>query len=114
METQTATLMRIFLNHADRHQKRPLFMAIVDELRANGFAGATVLQGIEGYGAHGNVHRARVFDLKPNLPVVIEVAESEEKVRSVIPRLRVLIPDGLITLEKIAMRLIRTPRSSTS
>jgi uncharacterized protein len=104
---ETATLMRIFLDEADRHGRRPLFVAIVEELHRNGFAGATVLKGIEGYGLHRKVHTIRSFDLSTNLPVLIEVAETDEKVQSLIPRLREMIPDGLITLEKIRMKLIK-------
>jgi uncharacterized protein len=107
MSLQTATLMRLFVDEADRHGKKPLFMAIVEMLRASGFAGATVLKGIAGYGAHGQLHIARAFDLSTNLPVLIEVAEAEEKIRSVIPALQEMIPEGLITLEKIQMRIIR-------
>lgn len=81
---ETATLMRIFLDEADRHGKRPLFVAIVEELRRNGFAGATVLKGIEGYGLRREVHTLRSVDLSSNLPVLIEVAETDEKVQSIL------------------------------
>jgi uncharacterized protein len=102
----TATLMRIFVDEGDRYEKKPLFMAIVEELRRLGFAGATVLKGIEGYGSHGQLHALRSFDLATNLPVLIEVAETEEKVRKAVPKLREMIPEGLITLERIQMRLL--------
>jgi PII-like signaling protein len=105
-----ATLMRIFVGEADRHGKRPLYAAIVEELRRNGFAGATVLKAIEGFGAHRELHAARSIDFAGNLPVVIEVAEAEEKVRAIVPALAAMIPEGLITLERISMRLIgKTP-----
>lgn len=106
-DLETATLMRIFVDEADRCGKTPLFMAIVEELRRHDFAGATVLKGVEGYGVHREVHAVRTFDFSTNLPVLIEVAETDEKVRSMIPRLREMIPEGLITLERIRMRLIR-------
>lgn len=106
-ELQTATLMRIFVDEADRFGKRSLFMAIVDELQASGFAGATVLKGIEGFGCHREVHAVRSVDFSTNLPVLIEVAEVEERIRSIIPRLQEMIPEGLITLERIRMRLVR-------
>lgn len=107
MGLEAATLMRIFLDEADRHGKRPLFVVIVEELHRNGFAGATVLKGIEGYGLHRKVHTLRSVDLSSNLPVLIEVAETDEKVQSIIPRLREMIPEGLITLEKIRMKLVK-------
>lgn len=101
-----ATLMRIFVDEADRIGKRPLYAAIVEELRRNGFAGATLLKGIEGFGAHREVHAARSVDYASNLPVIVEVAAEEEKIRAIVPLLRSMIPEGLITLERITMRLI--------
>ena len=99
--------MRIFVDEANRAGKRPLFEAIVEALRQNGFAGATVLKGIAGFGTHRSVHAARSIDYSTNLPVVIEVAEEEEKVRATLPLLQAMIPEGLITLERIEMRLVR-------
>jgi uncharacterized protein len=110
MSLQTATLMRLFVDEADRHGKKPLFEAIVETLRASGFAGATVIKGIAGYGAQRQLRTARAFDLSTNLPVLIEVAETEEKIRFLIPKLREMVPEGLITLQRIQMRFIRTPR----
>ncbi|HEY1978086.1 MAG TPA: DUF190 domain-containing protein [Candidatus Baltobacteraceae bacterium] len=101
-----ATLMRIFVDEADRSDKGPLYAAIIEELRRNGFAGATVLKGIEGFGAHREVHAARSVDYASNLPVVVEVAETEEKIQAIVPVLCAMIPEGLITLERITMRLI--------
>lgn len=96
-----ATLMRIFIDEEDRWGKRSLFEAIVETLRSEGIAGATVLKGIEGFGARRELHAARSIDFSSNLPVVIEVAESGEKIRALIPALQSMIAEGLITLEKI-------------
>jgi uncharacterized protein len=104
---EPATLMRIFVDEEDRYHRRPLFMAIVEELRRNEISGASVLKGIEGYGCHSQVHAARAFDLSWNLPILIEVVESEEKIKSILPRLREMIPEGLITLESISMKRIK-------
>ncbi|HEY1681047.1 MAG TPA: DUF190 domain-containing protein [Candidatus Tumulicola sp.] len=107
---QTATLMRIFVDEGERYHKKPLFMAIVDELRDRGFGGATVLRGIEGFGSHERVHSMRVIDSASSLPILIEVAETEEKIRETVPKLREMIPDGLITLERIQMRILCAKR----
>jgi len=107
--TQTAMLMRIFVDENARYQRAPLFIAIIEELQRNGFGGATVLKGIEGFGAHGHIHAARAVEIQQSLPVLIEVTETEEKVRSIIPKLRDMIHKGLITLERIEMRLLRRP-----
>jgi uncharacterized protein len=106
---QTATLMRIFVNESERYDKRPLFMAIVEELQRQDFAGAIVLKGIEGYGARGHVHALRSFDQSTDLPILIEVAESRERIAAIVPLLQEMIPEGLITLEQITMTVIRKP-----
>jgi len=101
-----ATLMRIFVDEDDRYERAPLYMAIVEELRRHDFAGATVIKGIGGFGSSRTVHSARVFDLSTNLPVLVEVADSRERIEAVVPRLREMIGGGLITLERIGMRRI--------
>lgn len=107
----TGKLMRIFVDEADRWQDKPLYAAIVDALRSAGFAGATVLKGIEGYGSHKTIHSARVFDFSTNLPVLIEVFEQEEKVLAFIPALRAMMSEGLITLENV--QLLRVSQGTT-
>ncbi len=109
----SATLMRIFINESDRYERKPLYMAIVDALLGNGFVGATVLKGIEGFGSHRSIRTTRTFDLSNDLPILIEVAESRERIESMIPKLRGMIPEGLITLEKIGMRFV-PPRGEAS
>lgn len=107
MEIQTGTLMRIFLDDSDRSGNQPLYMAVVEELQKAGFPGATVFKGIEGYGYHNQLHSARVFDISTTLPVLIEVVENQERIESALPRLRELIKEGLITLERIQMIVLR-------
>ncbi|HTC29611.1 MAG TPA: DUF190 domain-containing protein [Candidatus Acidoferrum sp.] len=102
--------MRIFVDEDDRYDGKPLYMAIVEALKAAGFTGATVLKGIEGYGIHKTVHAARTFDLSTNLPILIEVIEEEAKVLAFLPGLRAMIAEGLITLENLElMRISRGP-----
>jgi uncharacterized protein len=96
-------LLRIFVDEEDRRQGKPLYAAIVEALHDAGFAGATVLKGIEGYGVHRTVHSARAFDLSSNLPVLIEVFEQEDKVLNFLPALREMIAEGLITLENVQL-----------
>jgi uncharacterized protein len=105
-DVQTAMLMRIFVDEDARFDGAPLFVAIVEELRKCGFGGATVLKGIEGFGQHEHIHSARVVDTAASLPVLLEVAESEEKIRLMVPRLREMISDGLITLERVQMHIL--------
>lgn len=100
-ETITGKLLRIFVDEAERLNGKPLYEALIEELREAGFAGATVLKGIEGFGQHKAVHSARAVDFSSNLPVLIEVFEQEEKVLAFIPKLREMMSEGLITLENV-------------
>jgi hypothetical protein len=97
----TAKLVRIFLGESDRWKGQPLYVAIVEEMRKAGLAGATVFKGILGFGAHSVVHAARIVDLSSDLPIVIELVDSEEKVAAFLPTLDGMVAEGLVTLEKI-------------
>lgn len=97
----TGKLLRVFIGESDRHGAQPLYAAIVEAARHRGLAGATVFKGVEGFGAHSVVHAARVFDLSTDLPILIELADSEEKIRDFIPVLDEMIADGFITMESI-------------
>ena len=94
-------LLRVFIGESDRHGAQPLYMAIVEEARKRGLSGATVFKGIEGFGGHSVVHAARVFDLSADLPVVIEIADTEERIREFLPALDVMVHEGLVTLESV-------------
>lgn len=94
-------LLRIFVGESDRHGMQPLYTAIVEAARAAGLSGATVFKGIEGFGARSVVHAARVFDLSTDLPILIELVDTEEKVRGFIPMLDSMVRDGMITLETV-------------
>jgi PII-like signaling protein len=100
-ETMTGKLLRIFVDEADHLNGKPLYEAVIEALREAGFAGATVLKGIEGFGRHKAVRAARSVEFSSNLPVVIEVFEQEEKVLAFIPKLRDMIDEGLLTLENV-------------
>jgi hypothetical protein len=106
-----ALLARIYVGESDHHDGRPLYQAIVERLRERGIAGATVLRGIEGYGASARLHTARLLRLSEDLPILIEVVDEEARLRAVLPELDELVGDGLITLEKVEVLAYRgTPR----
>jgi len=94
------TLMRIFIGESDRYQKRPLHEVLVELFRKEGFAGATVLKGVTGFGAHSMLHTDRLLCLSQDLPLVIEVVDHEEKIEKIIPLLDEMLKGGMITLEK--------------
>lgn len=97
----TGKLLRIFIGESDRYGIQPLYTAIVERARKFGIAGATVFKGIEGYGGHSVVHAARVFDLSSDLPVLIEIVDSEERVRAFLLELDGMVREGLVTLETV-------------
>lgn len=100
-------LLRIFIGESDRWEGRPLYQAIVRRLREEGLAGATVIRGIEGFGAHSHLHTARILRLSEDLPLLIEVVDREERIRQVLPMIEEMIPEGLVTLENIEILAYR-------
>ena len=104
-----ALLARIYIGESDRWEGRPLYQVIVEKLRAEGVAGATVLRGIEGYGRAARVHTAQVLRLSEDLPVLIEVVDREDRLRSVLPQIDAMVDGGLITLEHVEVIAYRSP-----
>ncbi len=96
-----AKLVRIFLGESDKWQGRPLYEAIVLEAKRAGLAGATVFKGFMGFGAHSRIHTAKILQLSEDLPVLIELVDSEEKIQAFLPTLDQMVREGLITLEKV-------------
>ena len=94
-------LLRIFIGESDSWHGKPLYEEIVKLVRERGLAGATVLRGIEGFGAHSRIHTSRILRLSEDLPVVIEIIDEAERVNEVLPTLDEMIGEGLITLEKV-------------
>ena len=100
-------LMRIHVGERDRHEGRPLYREIVELLRRRGYAGATVLRGIMGFGASSTLHTDRIEFLSSDLPLVIECVETEERIRAILPDLDRMIGGGLITLERARVIMYR-------
>lgn len=98
---QEAMLLRIFLGERDRHGGRPLYEAIVAKARELKLAGATVLRGPMGYGRNAHIHRANLLDISEDLPVVVEIVESEANLDRLLPELQGMMGSGLVTLEKV-------------
>jgi PII-like signaling protein len=100
-------LVRIFVGESDRWEGAPLYEAIVQRAREKGLAGATVIKGIEGFGAHNLIHTARVLRLAEDLPIVIEIVDRRESIEAFLPELDAMIPEGLVTLEPVQVILYR-------
>jgi hypothetical protein len=94
-------LLRIFVGESDKRGRKPLYQAIVELLRDRGLAGATVLRGVEGFGANSRIHTTRILQLSEDLPMVIECVDTVERIDAILPELDELVDDGLITLERV-------------
>ena len=96
-----AMLLRIFIGESDRWEHQPLYEAIVLKARERHLAGATVLRGPMGFGAASRIHTAKILRLSMDLPIVIEIVDSEEKLNAFLTDLEKMIGGGLVTLEKV-------------
>jgi len=101
-------LLRIFIGESDKHDGMPLYEWIVREAREQGLAGATVLRGLEGYGAHSRLHTAKILRLSTDLPVVVEIVDTEEKIEAFLVAIDPAIGEGLATLEKVEVHFYRS------
>jgi len=97
-------LLRVFIGESDRYKGHPLSEAIVRKARSLGLAGATVWQGMEGFGAHSRIHTAKILRLSEDLPVIVEIVDSDDKIRRLLPHIDEMMEaahsGGLVTLEK--------------
>jgi uncharacterized protein len=105
---QEGSLLRIFVGEADKRDGKPLYEWIVLKAREQGLAGATVLRGIMGYGAHSRLHTFKIERLSEDLPVVIEIVDTREKLEAFLALIDREIPEGLATLEKAQIHFYRS------
>jgi PII-like signaling protein len=105
-------LLRIFIGESDTWHGRPLYEAIVRKAREAGLAGATVIRGIEGFGAKSHLHTSRILRLSEDLPLVIEMVDTEEKISAILPELDEMIAEGLVTLEAVEVIAYRANTQS--
>lgn len=104
---QSGKLLRIFVGELDTHDGQPLYQWFIEEARRQGLAGATALRGLEGFGAHSEVHTAKVLRLSVDLPVVIEIIDSAERIDAFLLVVDDVIDEGLATVERVDMHLYR-------
>ena len=106
-----AVLLRIYISESDRCNGKPLYELIVLRARELGIAGATVLRGIMGYGVDRHMHTAKLLRLAEDLPITIELLDSEANIAKLLPFLDEAVQEGLITLEKLQVITYRQPKS---
>lgn len=102
-------LLRIFVGETDRWEGRPLYEAIVEAARHAGLAGATAWKGFMGFGRHSRLHTAKVLRLSEDLPVIVEIVDSAEKIEAFLPTLDRMVTEGLVTLERAEVLMYRAP-----
>ncbi len=100
--------MRIHIGESDKWGHRPLYEAIVELFRRDGFSGVTVLRGVGGFGSTSRYHTDKILGLSQDLPIVIEAVEDSEQIERILPRLDEMVGGGLITLEKVRVILYRS------
>lgn len=104
-------LVRIYIGESDLWKRRPLADALLERLRKEGFAGGTVLRGIAGFGAHSVLHTTNILRLSQDLPIIVEIVDTEAKVQQLLPILDEMVPEGLVTMEKVRVLRYRTHRA---
>src|SRR5512134_2553868 len=110
MLPEESYLLRIFIGESDRHDGRPLYAWIVSQARANGLAGVTVLRGIMGFGAHSRIHTIKIERLSEDLPVVVEIVDTREKLEAFLGDIDSAIAEGVATMEKAFVKFYRSGR----
>ena len=111
--TQDGSLLRIFIGESDRHAGMLLYEWIVRTAREHGLAGATVLRGVEGFGARSRVRTAKILDLSTDLPIIVEIVDTAEKIEALLPAIDGAIGDGLATMESVQIRFYRSRSNET-
>jgi len=101
-------LLRIYVGESDTWHGKPLYQAIVERVRAEGLAGATVIRGIEGFGADSRIHTSRILRLSEDLPVLIEIADTTERIDRIVPLLDEMVTEGLVTVENVEIIAYRS------
>jgi PII-like signaling protein len=108
---EQAVLLRLFVGERDRYDHQPLYEVIVRKAREEGLAGATVLRGIQGFGQSSVLHTAKILELSDDLPMVVEIVDSEEKIERFLETLEGMMPSGLVTLEKVRVLHYGVPKN---
>ena len=101
-------LLRIYIGESDTWHGKPLYQAIIERVHSEGLAGATAIRGIEGFGAESRIHTSRILRLSEDLPVLIEIADSAERIERILPLLDEMVTEGLVTLETVEIIAYRS------
>ena len=109
---EKAALLRIFIGEADRFEGKPLYEALILKAREAHLAGATVLRGPLGFGQGSRIHSAKILRLSADLPIVVEIVDSEEKIQDFLPVVDAMMEGGMVTLEKVTAWHFTDPKKA--
>jgi PII-like signaling protein len=107
MLPENGHLLRIFLGESDKHEGRPLYDWIVRKAKDQGLAGATVIRGMEGFGASTRIHTAKMIELSTDLPIIIEIVDELDKIENFLTIIDSVVHEGMATVEKVYIRFYR-------
>ena len=105
--SESGKKIQIFVGESDTHEGKPLYQEIMQLAFEKGLAGCTVLKGFEGFGVHHKIHTAKILRLSENLPIVVEIIDTDEKIDSFLPQLDSFIQEGMVSVEKVDIFLYR-------
>ena len=105
-------LLRIFIGESNKHEGKPLYEWLVIKAKEMGLAGATVLRGIMGYGANSRIHTSKILRLSLDLPIVVELVDTPDKIQQFLESIETVVNEGLVTLEKATVHIYRSNNQS--
>ncbi len=111
--SEDGELLRVFIGESDKWEGKPLYEALIFKARERGLAGATMVRGLMGYGAASRVHTAKILRLSEDLPIIVEIVDSPEKIAGFLPTIDEMIQEGLVTLERVRIILYRHNKDTT-
>jgi PII-like signaling protein len=103
-ESSAAVLLRVFVGELDTHAGQPLYQWLIEEAKRRGLAGATALRGLEGFGVHHQLHTAKVLHLSVDLPIIVEIIDTEANIEAFLPVLNAAMAEGIATTERVEAR----------
>lgn len=106
--TLNGSLLRIFISENNRHEGKPLYEWLAKEARQRGLAGVTVIRGMEGFGSHKELHTSKILDMSSNLPIMVYLVDTPEKIESFVDEIEAVIGEGLVTIEPLHMRAYKS------
>jgi len=107
-DTTDAKLLRIFVGELDTHEGQPLYQWLIEEAKRQGLAGGTALRGLEGFGVHNQVHTAKLLELSVDLPIVVEIIDTEARIDAFMATVDGAVTEGLATVERVQARFYRS------